>query len=153
MYSCCINCSHEVNSLCFQSSCVCCWNLPGGQQHLHNEHSEAWLKCGISQSAVMRFAHAELEGGRDDPRFPGSDRRYAHNKPEDLPLTESLKTTVDRFMPLWQETIAPAVKSGKNVIIAAHGNSLRVSIDYYGMSNCSCAPEGWLSCKHVDTAL
>ena len=75
----------------------------------------------------MRLVNAELEGGRDDPRFPGSDRRYANNKPEDLPLTESLKTTVDRFMPLWQDTIAPAVKSGKNVIIAAHGNSLRVS--------------------------
>lgn len=75
----------------------------------------------------MRLVNAELERGRDDPRFPGSDRRYANNKPEDLPLTESLKTTVDRFMPLWQDTIAPAVKSGKNVIIAAHGNSLRVS--------------------------
>ena len=77
--------------------------------------------------AVMGCVNAELEGGRDDPRFPGSDRRYANNKPEDLPLTESLKTTVDRFMPLWQDTIAPAVRSGKHVIIAAHGNSLRVS--------------------------
>lgn len=103
----------------------------------------------------MRFANAELEGGRDDPRFPGSDRRYAHNKPEDLPLTESLKTTVDRFMPLWQETIAPAVKSGKNVIIAAHGNSLRVSINNCGISDCCSAPllDGCLSCKHVDAAL
>ena len=72
------------------------------------------------------YAFTELEGGKDDPRFPGSDRRYANNKPEDIPLTESLKTTVDRFMPLWIDTIAPAVKSGKNVIIAAHGNSLRV---------------------------
>ena len=72
--------------------------------------------------------HAELEGGKQDPRFPGSDRRYAHMDPSQLPLTESLKTTVDRFMPLWTETIAPAVKSGKHVIIAAHGNSLRVSI-------------------------
>ena len=78
--------------------------------------------------AVISCVTVELEGGRDDPRFPGSDRRYANNKPEDLPLTESLKTTVDRFMPLWQDTIAPAVKSGKHVIIAAHGNSLRVSL-------------------------
>ena len=69
-----------------------------------------------------------MEGGKDDPRFPGSDRRYANNRPEDIPLTESLKTTVDRFMPLWIDTIAPAVKSGKNVIIAAHGNSLRVCV-------------------------
>lgn len=72
--------------------------------------------------------HVELEQGKDDPRFPGSDRRYAHMDPTLLPLTESLKTTVERFMPLWIETIAPAVKSGKNVIIAAHGNSLRVRL-------------------------
>ena len=75
---------------------------------------------------------AELEEGKDDPRFPGSDRRYAHMDPALLPLTESLKTTVERFMPLWIETIAPAVKSGKNVIIAAHGNSLRVSPIHFG---------------------
>lgn len=92
--------------------------------------------------------YAELEGGRDDPRFPGSDRRYANNKPEDLPLTESLKTTVDRFMPLWQDTIAPAVKSGKHVIIAAHGNSLRVSLNCSVMSGNRRAPasKGWPSC-------
>lgn len=75
----------------------------------------------------MALLIAELEQGKDDPRFPGSDRRYAHMDPSLLPLTESLKTTVERFMPLWTETIAPAVKSGKHVIIAAHGNSLRVS--------------------------
>ena len=102
----------------------------------------------------MRCVHAELEGGRDDPRFPGSDRRYANNKPEDLPLTESLKTTVDRFMPLWQDTIAPAVKSGKHVIIAAHGNSLRVSLHCWAMSGCRRAPRPkcWRSCQHVEIA-
>lgn len=94
---------------------------------------------GINHSDGV-CGYAELEGGRDDPRFPGSDRRYANNKPEDLPLTESLKTTVDRFMPLWQDTIAPAVKSGKHVIIAAHGNSLRVSSHCGVMSGCRRAP-------------
>ncbi|KAL3130314.1 hypothetical protein ABBQ38_008146 [Trebouxia sp. C0009 RCD-2024] len=96
--------------------------------------AETAKKFGTEQVHIWRRSYdvppAELEGGRDDPRFPGSDRRYANNKPEDLPLTESLKTTVDRFMPLWQETIAPAVKSGKNVIIAAHGNSLRALVKY-----------------------
>lgn len=91
-------------------------------------------KFGDKQVHIWRRSYdippAELEGGKDDPRFPGSDRRYANNNPEDLPLTESLKTTVERFMPLWQETIAPAVKSGKNVIIAAHGNSLRALVKY-----------------------
>ncbi|KAL0040653.1 hypothetical protein WJX79_000674 [Trebouxia sp. C0005] len=91
-------------------------------------------KFGDKQVHIWRRSYdvppAELEGGKDDPRFPGSDRRYAHNKPEDLPVTESLKTTVERFMPLWTDTIAPAVKSGKNVIIAAHGNSLRALVKY-----------------------
>ena len=82
---------------------------------------------GVQSATVCCVMGAELEEGKSDPRFPGSDRRYAHMDPTLLPLTESLKTTVERFMPLWIETIAPAVKSGKNVIIAAHGNSLRVS--------------------------
>lgn len=96
--------------------------------------AETAKKFGDKQVHIWRRSYdvppAELEGGKDDPRFPGSDRRYANNKPEDIPLTESLKTTVDRFMPLWTDTIAPAVKSGKNVIIAAHGNSLRALVKY-----------------------
>jgi 2,3-bisphosphoglycerate-dependent phosphoglycerate mutase len=66
----------------------------------------------------------------DDPRFPGRDPRYAGLAPSSLPLTESLKDTVARFLPLWHETIAPAVKSGRRVIIAAHGNSLRALVKY-----------------------
>lgn len=67
---------------------------------------------------------------RDDERFPGTDPRYKDMKASDLPLTECLKDTVARFLPYWHETIAPAVKSGKKVIIAAHGNSLRALVKY-----------------------
>jgi len=63
----------------------------------------------------------------DDERFPGKDPRYADLKAEELPLTECLKDTVARTVPYWHETIAPTVRSGKRVIVAAHGNSLRAS--------------------------
>ncbi|MGK2859360.1 MAG: 2,3-diphosphoglycerate-dependent phosphoglycerate mutase [Thermoanaerobaculia bacterium] len=66
----------------------------------------------------------------DDPRHPSKDPRYASVDPAALPLTESLKDTVARFLPLWHETIAPMVKSGKRVIIAAHGNSIRALVKY-----------------------
>jgi 2,3-bisphosphoglycerate-dependent phosphoglycerate mutase len=66
----------------------------------------------------------------DDPRYPGSDPRYAGLGPQELPLTECLKDTVARFLPYWHEAIAPAVKAGQRVIIAAHGNSLRALVKY-----------------------
>jgi 2,3-bisphosphoglycerate-dependent phosphoglycerate mutase len=66
----------------------------------------------------------------DDPRFPGHDPRYKSLTKEELPLTECLKDTVARFLPLWHDTIAPAIKSGQRVIIAAHGNSLRALVKY-----------------------
>jgi 2,3-bisphosphoglycerate-dependent phosphoglycerate mutase len=66
----------------------------------------------------------------DDTRFPGNDPRYATLKPEELPRSESLKDTVDRFLPYWHETIAPTVKGRKRVLIAAHGNSLRALVKY-----------------------
>jgi len=66
----------------------------------------------------------------DDERFPGRDPRYASLTKEELPLTECLKDTVARFLPYWHETVAPAVKSGKKVLIAAHGNSLRALVKY-----------------------
>ncbi|HNU68606.1 MAG TPA: 2,3-diphosphoglycerate-dependent phosphoglycerate mutase [Myxococcota bacterium] len=65
-----------------------------------------------------------------DPRFPGNDRRYAGLTQDELPLTESLKLTVDRFVPYFEDTIAPMIKSGRRVIIAAHGNSLRALVKY-----------------------
>lgn len=65
-----------------------------------------------------------------DERYPGKDVRYADLKPSELPRTECLKDTVARFLPYWHETIAPVIKSGKTVIIAAHGNSLRALVKY-----------------------
>jgi 2,3-bisphosphoglycerate-dependent phosphoglycerate mutase len=71
-----------------------------------------------------------------DPRFPGHDRRYADLSAADLPRAESLKDTVARFLPYWHETIAPAVRAGKRVLIAAHGNSLRALVKHLdGISN------------------
>ncbi len=67
---------------------------------------------------------------REDARHPSHDPRYAEVAPADLPLTESLKDTVARFLPYWHETIAPSVQAGRRVIIAAHGNSLRALVKY-----------------------
>ena len=67
-----------------------------------------------------------LEPG--DERWPGRDPRYKNLGPDDLPATECLKDTVARFLPYWTDTIAPAVKSGRQVIIAAHGNSIRALV-------------------------
>ena len=66
----------------------------------------------------------------DDPRHPSRDPRYALLEPSVLPLAESLKDTVDRFLPYWHERIAPSIRSGKRVLIAAHGNSLRALVKY-----------------------
>ena len=66
----------------------------------------------------------------DDARHPGKDPRYAALAPEELPLTECLKDTVARFLPYWHDTIAPKVREGKRVLIAAHGNSLRALVKY-----------------------
>jgi 2,3-bisphosphoglycerate-dependent phosphoglycerate mutase len=66
----------------------------------------------------------------DDPRHPSRDPRYADLKPSELPLTESLKDTVARFLPYWHDTIAPSIQSGRRVLIAAHGNSLRALVKY-----------------------
>ncbi|GIX27843.1 MAG: 2,3-bisphosphoglycerate-dependent phosphoglycerate mutase [Burkholderiales bacterium] len=65
-----------------------------------------------------------------DPRHPGRDRRYRELNPEELPLTESLKDTVARFVPYWTGAIAPAVRQGSRVLIVGHGNSLRALIKY-----------------------
>ena len=67
---------------------------------------------------------------KDDERYPGNDPRYANLAEDELPLTECLKDTVIRFMPYWEETIAPTIQEGKKVLIAAHGNSLRALVKY-----------------------
>ncbi len=66
----------------------------------------------------------------DDDRYPGKDPRYAGLRAGELPLAECLKDTVARTLPYWHETIAPVVRSGKRVVIAAHGNSLRGLVKY-----------------------
>ena len=66
----------------------------------------------------------------EDPRHPSHDRRYGDLARNELPLTESLKDTVARFLPHWHETIAPDIRAGRRVLIAAHGNSLRALVKY-----------------------
>src|SRR5438093_9797351 len=66
----------------------------------------------------------------NDPRAPHLDPRYAHLTPGEIPLTECLKDTVDRVLPYWMETIAPTIHSGRRVLIASHGNSLRALVKY-----------------------
>jgi 2,3-bisphosphoglycerate-dependent phosphoglycerate mutase len=94
--------------------------------------AETAARHGEAQVKIWRRAYdippPALELG--DERHPSRDRRYAGLPPSDLPLTESLKDTVARFLPYWHETIAPQVQAGKRVIIAAHGNSLRALVKY-----------------------
>ena len=94
--------------------------------------AETAAKFGDEQVLVWRRSYDTpppvLE--KDDERYPGNDPRYADLTDEELPLTECLKDTVARFLPYWHETIAPVIKSGKKVIIAAHGNSLRALVKY-----------------------
>jgi len=67
---------------------------------------------------------------RKDERHPANDRRYADMPIDEVPGTECLKDTVERFLPYWIDAIVPAIKAGKRVIIAAHGNSLRALVKY-----------------------
>ena len=94
--------------------------------------AETAKKFGDEQVHIWRRSYdiqpPALE--ESDERFPGNDPRYKSLTEEELPLTECLKDTVERFLPYWKETIAPTIKSGKKVIIAAHGNSLRALVKY-----------------------
>ncbi len=94
--------------------------------------SETAAKYGEEQVLVWRRAYDTPPPPLDanDPRMENDNPRYANLAAGEFPRTECLKDTVDRFLPYWHETIAPTVKSGKNVIIAAHGNSLRALIKY-----------------------
>ena len=94
--------------------------------------AETAVKFGDDQVKIWRRSYdirpPALEAG--DPRVEANLPRYANLAPGEFPMTECLKDTVIRFLPYWHETIAPVVKSGKSVIIAAHGNSLRALIKY-----------------------
>ena len=102
----------------------------GGLQGLNKAETAA--KFGEEQVLIWRRAYAIAPNPMtvDDPRFAGHDPRYAKLKPQEVPLTECLKDTVDRVIPIWEEGIAPAIKAGKKVLVAAHGNSLRALIKY-----------------------
>jgi len=94
--------------------------------------AETAAKHGIEQTNIWRRSYdiPPPPLTSDDPRYPGNDPRYAALKSEELPLTECLKDTVERFLPYWRETIAPAVREGQKVLIAAHGNSLRALVKH-----------------------
>src|SRR5262249_48783822 len=94
--------------------------------------SETAAKHGEAQTKIWRRSYdippPALEA--DDPRHPSHDPRYASLRASELPRTESLKSTVERFLPYWRATIAPLIESGQRILIAAHGNSLRALVKY-----------------------
>jgi 2,3-bisphosphoglycerate-dependent phosphoglycerate mutase len=94
--------------------------------------SETAAKFGEEQVLIWRRSYdirpPNLE--KTDEMYPGNDSKYKDLDERDLPLAESLKDTLNRVSPYWHETIAPMIKSGKRVIISAHGNSLRALVKY-----------------------
>lgn len=94
--------------------------------------AETAAKFGDEQVLIWRRSYDTPPPALEptDPRAPYGDPRYAKVPKDELPLTECLKDTVARVMPLWNESIAPAIKAGKQIVIAAHGNSLRALIKY-----------------------
>merc|ERR1711970_536042 len=94
--------------------------------------AETAAKHGEKQVKIWRRAYdippPKME--KSNPMYPGNDPKYADLAPEDIPQTECLKDTVERFLPYWHDVIAPTVKKGQKVIIAAHGNSLRALVKY-----------------------
>lgn len=111
-----------------------CWRLNerhyGALQGLNK--AETAQKYGDDQVLIWRRSYdippPALE--KTDERYPGNDRRYSDLSESELPQTECLKDTVERFLPYWHEVIAPTIRSGKRVVIAAHGNSLRALVKY-----------------------
>jgi 2,3-bisphosphoglycerate-dependent phosphoglycerate mutase len=87
-------------------------------------------KEGAEQVHIWRrsFDTPPPELDKDDPRYPGNEEKYSELSDEELPTSESLKMTIDRVMPYWENEITPKIKEGKNIIIAAHGNSLRALV-------------------------
>lgn len=94
--------------------------------------AEMAVKFGEAQVKIWRRSYDVQPPALDldDPRHPRFDRRYASLTDDELPRTECLKDTVNRMLPYWHSTIAPIVKSGKRLIICAHGNSLRALVKY-----------------------
>lgn len=94
--------------------------------------AETAKKFGDEQVMIWRRSYdtppPALEA--NDPRSERSDIRYTKLNPQDIPLTECLKDTVDRVIPFWNESMAPAIKAGKRIVVAAHGNSIRALIKF-----------------------
>ena len=102
----------------------------GGLQGLNK--ADMAKQYGDAQVLVWRRSYdtppPALEA--DDPRGQRGDRRYAGLAPQQIPLTECLKDTVERVVPFWQEVLAPGIRSGQRMVIAAHGNSIRALVKY-----------------------
>ncbi len=96
------------------------------------DKAETAARHGMDQVHIWRRSYDVRPPAltADDERYPANDPRYAELAPEQVPLTECLQDTVARFLPYWQEVIEPAVRKGKRVLIAAHGNSLRALVKY-----------------------
>ena len=94
--------------------------------------SEMAVKFGEEQVKIWRRSYDVPPPALEinDERHPHFDRRYADLTPSQLPATESLKITMERVLPYWHNTLAPMIKSGKRVLIAAHGNSIRAMVKY-----------------------
>jgi 2,3-bisphosphoglycerate-dependent phosphoglycerate mutase len=97
----------------------------GALQGLHK--TETAERFGVEQVMAWRRSYdvAPPSLAKDDERYPGRDPRYTSLKPHEIPVTESLKDAVARFVPYWRKAIDPAIREGKQVLIVAHGNSLR----------------------------
>ena len=93
---------------------------------------ETAKQYGDAQVLVWRRSYDTPPPALDasDPSSERNDLRYAKLDPADIPLTECLKDTVDRVLPFWEDAIAPAIKGGQRVVIAAHGNSIRALVKY-----------------------
>jgi 2,3-bisphosphoglycerate-dependent phosphoglycerate mutase len=102
----------------------------GALQGLNKAETQA--KHGEAQTKIWRRSYDTPPPALtlDDERHPSHDPRYATLTAKELPVTESLKDTVARFLPYWHSTIAPAIRSGKRVLVAAHGNSLRALVKF-----------------------
>jgi 2,3-bisphosphoglycerate-dependent phosphoglycerate mutase len=94
--------------------------------------SETAAKHGDAQLKIWRRSYDVPPPplAISDPRHPSHDPRYASLAPDEIPSTEALKQTVERFLPYWNGTIAPAILAGRRVLITAHGNSLRALVKY-----------------------
>lgn len=94
--------------------------------------SEMAQKYGENQIHIWRRTYDIRPPAlqRSDPRYPGNDAKYKDLNEKDIPLTECLKDTVERFLPFWHDSIESELKRGKKILICAHGNSLRALVKY-----------------------